>query len=106
MNRIIDFENQNTYPEWIWTLFLKYPAFKIVYEHAQRDRGNFVYWLVKYIDDADGLINAMKQNLQGWEFIAYHIARVVDVESIKQSGLRVMTFRDYMNRMDHVLGMS
>lgn len=102
MNRIIDFENPDTYPGWIWTLFSKYPAFQIIYEHAQRDRGDFAYWLEKYIDDADGLINAIKQNLKDWGVAAYHITRVIDVESIKQNGLKVMMFRDYMDRMEYV----
>lgn len=102
MAHIIDFENKYTYPEWIWTLFSEYPAFQIVYEHAQGDRGDFSYWLEKYIDDADGLINAIKQNLKNWGFVAYHITRVVDVESVKQKGLQVMESHDYMNRMEYI----
>lgn len=102
MDRIIDFEDPDTYPRWIWTLFSKYPALQKAYVYALINRGDFSYGLEKYIDHADCLIGVIKQNLQDWGFVAFHITRVVNVESIKQNGLKIMTYRNYIDRMCYI----
>ena len=54
------------------------------------------------IEDANHLIDAIKKNLQDWEFVAFHITRVVNVESIKQNGLKIMAYCDYIDRMCYI----
>lgn len=102
MDCIIDFEDLNTYPKWIWTLFSKFHVLRKVYECADRDRGDFAYWIEQCIPEAKCLIHTIKHKLQDWSFVAYHITRIIDLDSIRRNGLKIMTCHDYINRMCYI----
>lgn len=102
MNHIINFEDISTYPKCILEFLSNAPFLQYIYEYTQIVDADFAYCIKEHFDGADCLITGIRQDLQDWGFIAYHITRVADIESIKQHGLKIMTFCEYMNRMEYV----
>lgn len=109
-DKVIDFENLNTYPPEILNLLSDYQEFRIIFNDAERFENDYEYAIQEFAKKGRSTLfndeNSMKtfirrfaDSLSDWSFIAYHITRVLDPKDIKLHGLKILDLSNYIKRM-------